>query len=386
MGKAIRRASVAALAAATSAVMVAGTAFAAPSDSYKDDYDRLHSQYNFDNNLDDLFRVAGVDRISTAIQLMESNEKWDNEQRNRTVIVASADKYADALASGPLADVYDAPVLLSHEGAIDGRVLDAIDRKGFENVILVGGTGVFPASAMQQLEGVVGVGDVQQVGGLDRYETAVDIAQHVGWRVGGGLFNGTGGVTPWHVNVYLATGTEFPDALSSGAAAADNDGVVLLTKGETVPKATRDFLEQRSGWNSIFGQAVFNSSELYTVGGAAERAVEADGIENVVASYTGTDRYDTAAIVAENFHHDIETLVIASGEGFADGVAGGAFAANRDGALLLTKHATLTNRTTKYLKDFQIDSPLSGTEVVVIGGDGSVSKNVSAQLTDLFTK
>ena len=33
------------------------------------------------------------------------------------------------------------------------------------------------------------------------------------------------------MNVYLATGTNFPDAMAAGAAAADNDGIVLLTNG-----------------------------------------------------------------------------------------------------------------------------------------------------------
>lgn len=384
MGKAFRRASVVGVAFASSALMV-GTAFGAPSDSYQDDPDTISDQQTIDNNIDNLFRVAGPNRIDTSIQLMNASSKWDGNE-NETVIVARSDVFADALASGPLADVYDAPILLTGPGAINQRVLDAIADKGFENAILVGGTGVFPASAMQQLEGVVGTGEVQQVGGLNRYETSVDVAQHVGWRVAGGVFGGGGGgVTPWHVNTYLATGTDYADALTSGAAASDNDGIVLLTKDGEIPQVTMDFLEGQSGWNSIFGEAVFNSTELYTVGGQAERAVHAEGIENVVKSYTGTNRYETAVMLANDFHHEIDTVAIASGEGFADGIAGGGWVANHDGPLLLTKNASLTNVTADYFHQKGFDSPLADTDTVVIGGTGSVSRAVSDKLVELWT-
>lgn len=385
MGKSFRRASVAGIAFASSALMV-GSAFAAPSDSYKDNEDEIRSVHSIDNNIDDLFRVAGPNRVHTSIQLMNASAKWSGNE-NDTVIVARADVYADALASGPLADVYDAPVLLTGPGGIDPAVLNAIAEKGFSNAILVGGTGVFPSSAMQQLEAVVGTGDVQQVGGLDRYETAVDIARHVGWRVAGGAFGGEedGGVTPWHVNVYLSTGEDFADALASGAAAADNDGVVLLSKDGEIPNVTMEFLQEQSGWNSIFSEAVFNSKELYTVGGQAERAVDAEGIENVVKHYTGKNRYETAVMLAGDYKHPIETIAISSGEGFADGVAGAAWVANRDGALLLTKNSGLTNVTADFLTTNNIHSPLSDVETVVIGGTGSVSKTVSDELVELFS-
>lgn len=383
MGKAFRRASVVGVAFASSALMV-GTAFGAPSDSYQDDPDTLSTQNSIDNNIDNLFRVAGPNRVDTSIQLMNASSKWDgNENENETVIVARSDVFADALASGPLADVYDAPILLTGPGAINQRVIDAINAKGFDNAILVGGTGVFPASAMQQLENVVGDENVQQVGGLNRYETAVDIAQRVGYKASGL------GVNPYHVNSYLATGENFADALTSGAAAADNDGVVLLTKDNSVPQVTMDFLTEQDGWNDInfFGNelAVFNSQSLYTVGGQAERAVDNAGIENIVKNYTGTNRYETAVMVANDFHHDVETVAIASGEGFADGVAAGGWVANHDGPLLLTKNASLTNVTADYFHQHGFDSPLADVDTVVVGGTGSVSRAVSDKLVSLWT-
>lgn len=401
MGKASRRLTGSLAAAAAASVAVAGAAVAAPSDSFQDEPDGVYRQHTIDNNLDNLFRVAGPDRISTAIKLMDSTSKWrycgdhakyDNEHkmnsRHRerncdTVIVARADDFPDALAAGPLADVYDAPVLLSNSGSIDSRVLAAIEDKGFKNAILVGGTGVWPAGAMQQLESKVGVGDVQQVGGINRYETATDIARHVGWRVS------AQGVNPYTVNVYLATGTDFADALAAGSAAADNEGVVLLTNDKRLSadnnaseRFTVRFLEEQSGWNSIFGQAVFNALEVHTVGGQAEAAAKSAEIDNIRDTNTGANRYATATILAGKYRNGKDKIAVASGEGFADGVAAGAWAANHDGALLLTRNNSLSPET----KTFLTGVADTDVDVVVVGGTGSVSRSVSDQIaTELYT-
>lgn len=397
MGKASRRITASLAAAAAATVAVSGVAFAAPSDSFQDEPDGLYGQWTIDNNLDNLFRVAGPDRISTSIKLMESTSKWgwcgekhkdrDNNKSQRqhrernceTVIVARADDFPDALASGPLADVYDAPVLLSNAGSIDSRVLAAIKDKGFKNAILVGGTGVWPAGAMKQLESVVGTGDVQQVGGINRYETATDVARHVGWRVS------AQGVNPYTVNVYLATGTDFADALTAGAAAADNEGVVLLTNDKRLSaennaseRFTVRFLEEQSGWNSIFGKAVFNSLEVHTVGGQAEAAAKSAEIDNIRDTNTGANRYATATMLAGKYRNGIDKIAVASGEGFADGVAAGAWAANHDGALLLTRNNSLSPET----KTFLTGVADTDVDVVVVGGPGSVSRSVSDQIAD----
>lgn len=395
MGKASRRAS-AVIVAALSSLALAGTALASVSGSYQDDPDNIQGQWSISDNLDNLFRVAGPDRISTSIKLMESTTKWADcgdwwnvkatdphalqmwEENCNTVIVASADDYPDALAAAPLADVYNAPVLLTHTGSIDSRVLAAIGFHKFENAIIVGGTGIFPASAMQQLEAVVGVNDVQQVGGINRYETAVAIAKHVGWRASGA------GVNPWTVNVYLASGVNFPDALAAGAAAADNDGVVLLTANGGLEKFTEGFLEHQFNWNSIFGHVVFNSVEIHVVGGPARTAVMNSDIENInPANVTvGKDRYQTATLLAGKFHHPIEKIAVVSGETFPDGVSAGAFVANHDGALLLTNNAYLNG----YTKAFLTGVADTNVDVIVVGGTGAVSKTVSQQLIDeLYT-
>lgn len=370
MSKARRLSSIAALSTAAS-LAFAGTAFADQGAAYQDDPDSIQTQYSIDNNLDNLFRVAGPDRVSTSIKLMDSTTKWNTAAKADRAIIATSEDFADALSAGPLADVYDAPILLSKPGAsIDSRVVTRLKQKGFNRVTLIGGTGVFNESARAQLEAAGLTVDRQR--GINRYETAVGIAK----RTADFAYNS--GTTRRTVNIYLATGVDFADAIASGAAAADNDGVVLLTKDKTVEEFTYNFLTKERDRLPAWA----NGIEIHTVGGQAEAAAHNAGLEDVRDTNTGKDRYETAALLFGKFKNPIEKVAVVSGEGFADGVAAAGFVANHDGALLLTRNNSLpaiTKATLATVADSDVD-------VVVVGGTGSVSRAVSDQIAnELYT-
>lgn len=360
---------VSALVAGTAAfALTMPAALAGGATPYQDDEDcTMTSQASDWNNWHRLFRVAGQDRVNTAIKLMNSSTKhWGPE-----VIIARTDDFADALSAGPLADVLDAPILLSAPGnSIDSRVITAIHNKGFSRVTLVGGTGVFTEKARAQLEGHGWA--VTRNRGVDRYETAVGIAKRA---IKIGFDNPT--VTPKNVNVYLATGVNFPDALAAGAAAADNDGVVLLTKDKVLEDFTYNFLVKEV---ETINPKV-NGVEIHTVGGQAEAAAKSR-IEDIADTNTGANRYATAAMLMGKYKNGIARIAVVSGEGFADGVAAAGWVANHDGALLLTRNAYLSPETDAALYPYYDNTDV---DIVVVGGTGSVSLNVSDQLADAMT-
>ena len=96
MGKYTRRGSMAAAATLAAGLAFGATAAVAdPSDPMQDDPDRVSDVWSDDGNKD-VFRVAGTDRIATAIKLMNATEKrWSD-----TVIIARSDIFPDALAAG----------------------------------------------------------------------------------------------------------------------------------------------------------------------------------------------------------------------------------------------------------------------------------------------
>jgi len=368
MSTSTRRISIAAAAALAGSLTFGMGAQASPADPYQDDPDPMTSVATNDGN-EDLFRVAGTDRVATAINLMDASKKhWSS-----TVIIGRSDDFADVLAAGPLADVLDAPVLISKPGSeLDSRVLKAIKNGKFSRVILLGGTGVFTEGVRKQLEkrGL----QVERQRGIDRYETAVGIAKRVARELSKRC-KAEGYTWQKNINVYLATGTNFPDAMAAGAAAADNDGVVLLTKGSKMNASTLKFLRQE--WKLIpeYGNAI----EIHTVGRDAELAARSS-IEDIYDTNTGRDRYETAVMLASKFQHKIRKVAVTSGENFADGAFAGAWIANHDGPLVLTANASLPKVVSNYLFTFADGH----TDIVVVGGPGSVSRNVSGQIADLF--
>ena len=173
MHKQIRRASIAvAFAAATT--MAATTAATAVTDPGAEVPRKsgASTQYGL------IERIAGRDRVETAI---ETSKAMDKTHDVDTVIVTRGDLFPDALATVPLADVLNAPVLLNNLNAnsrnhLDARVANEIKRLGATKVIILGDQNSVGTGAERALENIVGVRNVERVGGVDRYETAYKLA------------------------------------------------------------------------------------------------------------------------------------------------------------------------------------------------------------------
>ena len=177
---------------------------------------------------------------------------------------------------------------------------------------LLGGTAAIPDSVATTLTGL-GF-NVVRYAGTDRYDTALKVATALGGPS----------------TVFLATGTNFPDALSAGPAAAASHGVVLLTDGSTLPAAVKAYLSAHPG-------------TVYAVGGPAVAA------DPAATPLQGADRYATAAAVATAIFTAPTSVGVASGVTFPDALSGGAYQAQAGGPILLTAPTALATATGTYL-------------------------------------
>ena len=156
------------------------------------------------------------------------------------------------------------------------------------------------------------------------------------------------------MNLLVADGTNFPDALSAGAAAARVAGAVLLSNGSSTVPITSQYISSRP------------SLSLTTVGGPAATAYPAG------QAIVGVDRYDTSAQVAARFFPTPGTIGLASGANFPDTLAGGAHIARFSGPMLLTDPSTLSPATQAYLTA-KASSIVAG---FLYGGTAAVSESV----------
>jgi len=257
-------------------------------------------------------RLAGADRVGTAIQ--GSWATFDDGEAG-AVVLARSDAFPDALAGTPLAAAHHGPLLLTDPATLDDRVLDEISRvlPAGGDVYLLGGNAALAPGIAQALT-TAGFRPVR-LAGEDRFATAAVIAE-----------NGLGSPN----SVLLATGSNFPDALAAGAAAASQHAAVLLSAGTSMPAPTSSYLSR-------------HGAQVVAIGGPA--AAAAPGADKIV----GSDRYDTARRVADRFFPQATLLGIASGLNFPDALAGGAVLGNQGGALLLSPPDALADSAAAYL-------------------------------------
>ena len=127
-------------------------------------------------------RIHGTDRAGTALAVAERiGAAAELGEHGRTVIVASEQSVADAVAVGPLAFAGPFPVLLTQPDALDARIAAYLVDHEIEHVVLVGGE----ASVAPAVHDAIEAADiaVTRLAGRDRLETAriaADLfAQHV---------------------------------------------------------------------------------------------------------------------------------------------------------------------------------------------------------------
>jgi putative cell wall-binding protein len=285
-------------------------------------------------------RVSGTDRIATAVAVSQDSFPAGNAG---AVVLARGDDYPDALVGGPLAAAKSAPLLLTEGLTLPAATATEIKRvlPAGGTVYVLGGTSAVPATVASQLTSL-GY-SVVRYSGADRYATAVAVAKALG--------------SP--TTVLLATGTNFPDALAAGPAAAHIHGAILLTNGSSVPSETTAYLA--------------GAHTTYAIGGPAAAAVPS------ATAILGSDRYATAAAVATKFFPSSAVVGVATGAGFPDALAGGAQLALMGAPLLLSSLASVPTSTSNYLNS---DGVL--TNVYVYGGTAVLGANVVGQLTAAF--
>jgi putative cell wall-binding protein len=138
------------------------------------------------------------------------------------VFVASGQEYADALTAAAQAGQDGGAVLLAKDVDLPSVTRAALTRLRPREIVLVGGERRIHDEVLFALRSYSPV--VHRVAGTDRYETAAALARLDGTSSGG--------------TVYVATGTDFPDALAAAAQAGQRDAPVLLVPGDRIPSAT----------------------------------------------------------------------------------------------------------------------------------------------------
>lgn len=297
----------------------------------------------------DVSRLAGGDRYETAVTI---SEQFDADVP--VVYLATGTNYPDALSAASAAAFQDGPLLLTTPTTLPQAVRDELVRLNPDLVVIVGGTGVVSDVVKAQVESLIPGVETRRDSGADRYATSRDIATEA--------FAAAGATT-----AFIATGTNFPDALSASAAAGAADAPVILVNGAatSIDQATEDLLTVLGVQNVV----IAGGTGVVSVG--MEDSLD-DLVSGDVTRYSGSDRYATSVAINTNRFTAGSTVFLATGLGFADALAGAARAGSVGAPLYVVPGTCVPAAVLQEI------TRLRASRVVPLGGPGVLSANVFA--------
>lgn len=265
-------------------------------------------------------RISGVDRYQTAKAI---SQEFNGGICNN-VILASGITFPDALAASVLSKKLNAPIILadvSVSGSAQAMEYIYTHVQSGGTIYIIGGTAVVGTDMEATLK-AKGYINIVRLAGQSPYDTDMAVVNEVN--------------VPQGTPVFIASGENFPDALSVSSFAGSKQYPILLVGTNVLPEKTNAYLVSNkpstvyiAGGTSVVSQAVENQIKEATPNATIKRLA-------------GNDRYDTAGVVVKEFASTPNTIYLANGLNFPDALAGSALAARTGEPILLVDNASST--------------------------------------------
>jgi putative cell wall-binding protein len=255
-------------------------------------------------------RIAGDDRYSTAIEISKVTYPTSGVP---VAYVTTGQDFPDALSAAPAAAAQGGPLLLTYPFGVPSTTIDELRRLKPAKIVVVGGTAAVGDAAYAALQAVQG--NITRISGVDRYETSRKLAA---------------GVFPKVTSAYLATGGNFPDALSASAAAGAKKIPVVLVDG-SLPIAGEPTTALLASMGVVSTKIAGGTA---AVSSGIEASVKAAGF--TVQRLAAGDRYGTSIAINQDAFDSATAVFVATGEAFPDALAGAAAAGKAGSPLFVT--------------------------------------------------
>ena len=289
-------------------------------------------------------RISGPGRVETSIEI----SRFENT-KSKTVILADARNYPDALAASNLTGGRYSVILVQNQ--LTQEIINEIVRLEAQDLIILGGTNSISEDIERGLANIGGIKSISRIAGENRYDTCQKIFNHAKKK-----------------SLILASGEKFPDALATSSI-LDQAGL-LLTKSGQLPSEVQAAIE------------ALNHDSFLIVGG--ENSVQ-EGLASAIANQfqyashtriSGNNRYETSAKIGDRLVSS--TVILASGENFPDALAASTLAQKIEVPILLVSKDKIDQSVIDYFKNHNIK------KVLVVGGQLSISDKTLANADRLI--
>jgi putative cell wall-binding protein len=264
------------------------------------------------------FQIGGTDRYATAAKLFQATVGTCSiaAGANRNAVLVDGTNYPDALSANYLAGALNTGILLTDPSFLPGATLGALRAEGVTTVYVVGGTAAVSAGIVTELAAtpqyncdgtVVNSGataaklNVIRIAGADRYATGQLVDQFTAdlssatsqFTSASDLLSYTFGTASLHT-AFVASGANYPDALAAGPAVYQGYPLVLTDPNSLTASSAATLTSLGIQQVIILGGTSAVSAAVAT----QLAALNSIGTTNVIR-FAGTDRTDTARLVAE---------------------------------------------------------------------------------------
>ena len=199
--------------------------------------------------------------------------------------------------------------------------------------------------------------NVQRVAGDTRYDTMSELISNVGgWSASD--------------KVILASGTNYPDALSASALAGVHDAPIILTDPTELSSKAAATIKQ------------LGPSTIYVVGGPSAVSDEVlQAANNICGSSTirlyGSTRYETSLEILRQCNSSSDTLIVATGANYADSLSISPYAyVTKSPIVLCDPYGGLTQEAIEAIRAGGF------SKAILVGGNAAVPDVVISQLNN----
>jgi putative cell wall-binding protein len=287
-------------------------------------------------------RLSGPDRYSGAVAI----SKRAFPGTAPVVFLATGTGYPDALSAAPAAVVEGGPLLLTQPDALPEATATELRRLQPGRIVVVGGPASVSDRLLAELSGYAAT--VERISGANRYEASRSVVETV--------FETSS-------RAYVATGANFPDALSASAAAGSLKAPVLLVDGgaSAIDDPTRRVLDDLGASTAVI------AGGPNSVSPGIEGSLRARGS---VVRQDGPDRFAASVSVNAGAFTKSSTAYLATGYNYPDALAGGVLAGLKKAPLFVVPTGCVPQAVLGQLRTMGV------TKVVLLGGPASLDAGV----------
>lgn len=168
----------------------------------------------------DTVRLSGATRYDTSISI--ANQVGNNGE----IIITTGTDFSDGLSAAPMAAKDGIPIILVPKDTVPDAVKNYLVDNQITKTIVLGDTDVISNNVANQFPGV------QRITGKNKFERNINIINE--------FSNGID-----FSKVCIASGDNFPDALSGTAYCALNSEPIVLVSNKGVPPVTKSFITSK---------------------------------------------------------------------------------------------------------------------------------------------